>query len=122
MYLNKHVVSIVSSSSGADTEYTDTPVSGVVYSVSYTVSTAKISSTGTIEITGEESGRSILSMALSTGSWEYSPSISAIDSTGGAVTNSHVAVPVKNERIKLVLAGGGDTKSGTFTIYTQGGA
>jgi hypothetical protein len=123
MYLNKHVIPVVSSTGGADTEYTDTPVNGVVHSIVYNISTADtIASTGTIEITGAESGRGILSVAISTGSWEYAPALGAVDSTGGDITNSHVGIPVSNERVKLVLAGGGNKKSGTFTIYTQGGS
>jgi hypothetical protein len=123
MYLNRYSIPVVTSTGGADTEYTERAVNGVIHSIAYSISTSdKIESTGTVTITGEETGRSIFSLALSTGAWEYSPALGVTDSTGGAVTNSHIGIPVANERVKVVIAGGGSENAGTFTIYTQGGA
>lgn len=129
MHLNRQRVSIVTSTSGADSEYTSDPVNGLVHSVVYTASTsAALSSTCAVTITSETGGLTIYTTTnMNSTGFTVCPRLvdEVIDSTGGQVgtTDGNVAMyPVYNERILVtVTEGTSDSLGGTFDVYVMGG-
>lgn len=121
-HLIKHTFSVKASSGGDYEGYSDTPFNGLVAGISYVYSTsAKMASTGTVEFTGAESGDRILSRTLSTGNWRVAPSLEAVDTTGGSISDSFTPVPICRERVKIKLADAGSSDEGVFHVYIDGG-
>lgn len=118
----KHRFSVTASTAGGATAYTDTPVSGHVSSIRYVFSTStKMASTGTVAFVGAETGTPIFSRVLSTGNWHVHPSIGAVNTTNGTVTNGHYPIPIVRERIKLTVATVGASAQGVFDVIVDGG-
>lgn len=104
--------------SGAATVYTDA-INGRVLSVIFTNTDA--ASTSDFTITTEDTAQAVLTLTNQNGSGKWQPRQATHDTSGAAETydateavNDYVFVA--DERIKIVVAQGGDTKTGTFTI------
>lgn len=113
-------VDFTTTAGGAATVYTDEPVIGRLLEVRYDYGDA---ATGAdITITGEESGKALLTITnagTSDVSWQPRQGIHTIAETGaGTVLTYDGTRPIyepiwiANERIKVVVASGGATKSG----------
>jgi len=132
MYLRRHTISILTTTGGADTEYTPA-VNGIVHAIEYERDgTSPLDSTGTITITGEVTTQAILTQSFSTADWLKCPrSRKVITSTGGVInpssagsanSNTPIGIPIVDERIKAIAAAGGASKVGTLYVYVDGGA
>jgi hypothetical protein len=120
--IRREVVSITTNSSGAATAYTDY-VSGIVRAIRYVKT--DFADGATITITADASGQAILTWTAqntSDTSYPYAAQYTVADAAslyaaGGVAVN--VPIPVANERIKVVVASGGDTKSGAIHFYIE---
>lgn len=124
----KHAVAITTASDGSATGYTP-PCSGFVRAIAYVPhASTPIDTNGDIVISGHVSGIAILTKAnigTTATSWHpRAPTHAVADgaaslyAAGGAAVNT--LVPVANEPVKIVVANGADTKSGTFYVYVDG--
>lgn len=123
MALQRHVIAATTNGSGDATVYSAYPVHGSVVAVVY----VKTDFANGIDftITGEQSGIAILTGTDVNATATYMPR-GATHSTAGAAalyaaggTAVLDLIPVAMERIKIVVAQGGDTKTGTFHVYVD---
>ena len=129
MYLTRHVVNLTAGTSGTSTGYTDDICNGYVRAVRYVISTSSpIPTTGTITITGEESGLTVLETTGPAASVTFFPKSRAVLSSDASnvfhTTEAQTAesqtelIPVAKERIKFVVASGATSEvEGTFHVY-----
>lgn len=117
-------VSITTDASGDGTGYTDVPVNGKIVSVQY-VKTDYADGVD-IVVSGEITGLIVWDEDNVNASCTRNPKAAAYLNTSGAAmlfAAGGTAVPadivVVGERIKVVVASGGDTKSGTFYITVE---
>lgn len=112
-FIQKETVAITTSTGGAATAFTPKNIRGEILAIIYTKDTFAngVDFTITTDITGQ-------------GLWtEDNVNASAIkypravshDSTGGVLADWK-DVPAADERVKIVIASGGDTKAGTFDV------
>jgi len=107
---------IITTSGGAATVYIGTRLRGRVHAIKYTKGTL-VAGTDLV-ITGETTGVAILTDSPSANEWFY-PRAFANQVADGAVETVAVSedIYVVNERIKVVVAQGGDALTGTITAY-----
>lgn len=118
MYCERHTVSLTTDGDGAATGYTPV-VSGRVLSVVYTKT--DFANTADITVTADVTGMAILTLTDQTASGTFHPRAQVHGPTGTALTFNgtqtvNEPVPVAQERVKVVVAQGGDTKTGSVTI------
>ena len=126
--VKKHAISVTTNSSGAFTGYT--PVSsGYVRAISYVPHGATpLDTNADIVVSGNTSSIPVLTQAnIGTAARTWHPraathavadGAAALYAAGGTAVNTDV--PVADESVKLVVANGGDTLSGTFYVYVDG--
>lgn len=124
--LTREVVAVTTAADGSATGYT-APVTGFVRAIRYVPHASTPLDTGAdITITGDGSGIAILTLLnLGTAAISILPraATTLVSNTANAAevyagTDSvNDVIPVCEERIKVVVANGADTKSGTFHIY-----
>jgi len=120
--VTREVVSITTNADGDGTGYTS-PVSGIVRAIRY----VKVDYANGVDvtITSHVSGQAILAWTdvnASETSYPKAPANSLADvalvfAAGGEPVPADI--PVASEPIKIVVAQGGDTKSGTFHVYVE---
>jgi hypothetical protein len=108
----RHAVSLTTNASGDATGYT-----GVAYGRVQTVQYVKTDYAAGVDITvtGETSGLAVLALTDQNASGTFFPRALVHGPTGTALTVSE-AVTVAGERVKVVVAQGGDTKSGVVYV------
>lgn len=121
-YAERHSVTVTTAADGTATAYTNAHLTGRVVTVVYTADgSAPYDNTVDATITGEQSGVTIFVKANITASFTHSPrqathlntdASALLYAAGGATVGGDVFVA--NERIKIVLAQGGDTKTGLW--------
>ena len=104
---------------GAATVYFASPTRGKVHAIKYEPGT--IATGAGIVITGETSGVPIITKAdMGTSTvWLYPRRIPHKVDDGSVFTDVAEEVQAFNERIKLALASGGNSKTGSMTIYIE---
>lgn len=124
--MTRHVVDITVDASGDGTGYTPV-VSGRVDTIRYVADgAAAYDNTADFTVTGEASGIAIDTITNASGSATYVPrqattstaNAAALFAAGGTAVNDRV--PIANERIKIVVAQGGNKKTGRFHVYVEG--
>ena len=115
--LHKTSVDITTDSSGDATVYLGSNIRGYLVALKYTI--GDIATTGDLTITGETSGTPILTVANATSDAYWYPRAPANKvADNSAITDSAELIPIVRERIKVVVAQGGATKSGSIeAIY-----
>lgn len=122
MAVRRFVVPITTATGGGATDYVPRigTLSGRVASVQYIpgAGAAALASTADFTITSELTGESIwaeanLTAAKTVRPWRPVTSTSGITATNAALTEG---VYLKNDRVKVVIAQGGNTKQGTFRV------
>jgi len=116
MYAERHTVAITTASGGTATGYTP-PVSGKVISIRYVKT--DFDDTADFTITGEDTGMNIWTELNVTASKTCVPRQATHDTAGvatlyaaaGAAVLDHIVLA--KERVKIAIAQGGNTKSGT---------
>lgn len=114
MYAERHDIALTTNSGGACTAYSPPGLTGRVLGVTYTKT--DFADGSTITITSEATGAAILTLTAqnSSGSWFPRPAVH--DATGGAIADAYDARVVVNDRVKVVVASGGNAKTGTVTV------
>ena len=113
-------IDIVTNSSGAATVHLTHGLSrklnGFLVCIKYTPGT--IDTGADLTITGEESGIPILTKANAGTSvvFYYPRALINAVADGAAATNASEFIPIKDERIQVVVANGGDTKTGSIEV------
>ena len=118
MYVERHAVTITTDASGDGTGYTPT-VTGQVLAIVY----AKTDYANGVDmtVTAESTGQAILALTDQNASGTFYPRQQVHGPTGAGLTLNgtqtvNEPVAVANDRAKIVVAQGGNTKSGTFHV------
>ena len=120
MYPVRHTVAVTTDASGNSTDYTTNIVNGRILSVKYTKT--DFADTVDFTITTEGTAQNVWVEANVTDTKTVAPRQATHSTSGVASLYAGSGEPVEdcvvavNERIKIVVAAGGDTKSGTFDI------
>ena len=125
--VKKYTVAITTAADGSATARTPV-VSGYLRAIAYVPhATTPIDTNGDVVITANTSGLAILTITnIGTTAFSVHPRAATVGVTnaaslyaaGGAAVNTEI--PVADEAIKIVVADGADTKSGTFFVYVDG--
>ena len=114
--IQKHKATITTTSGGAATVYSGL-IRGKLVAVHYEPGT--ILTGGDLTITSETTGLSLLTVTdAGTSDVTWYPLALACQTDTTAYTDTGVEMPLYDERIKCVVAQGGDTKTGTITFFT----
>lgn len=106
---------ITTASDGSATVYLGSKLRGRVHAIKYTAGT--LDSGTDLVITGDTTGVAILTDSPSGSEWFYPRAFPNAVTTGAAGNVASEDVQVLNERIKVVVAQGGDTLTGSITAY-----
>lgn len=117
--LHKVTTTIVTNGSGDATVYLGSKIRGYLVALKYSPGT--LDTGADLVITGETSGVPILtkSNAGTSDVWYYPRALPNAIADGAAGTIPHEFVALVNERIKVVMAQGGDTKTGTIEAICE---
>ncbi len=115
-YPRRHTIALVTDASGNFTGYTPV-VSGRVVSIRYVKNDFDNGSGFTV--TGADSGVAIWAKTSVDASVTVYPAAAAVTTAGVASTLTETPVRVADERIKVVIAGGGNVKSGTLHVIVE---
>jgi hypothetical protein len=125
MYCERHTLAATTDASGAATVYSSTVANGRVLQVRYVPGSTPIDTAGDIIISSEVTGVIVLDQDnIGTSAFTSAPrQATHLASTGAA--NLYAAggtavtdyVVLASERLKLVVASGGNVCSGTFYVY-----
>jgi hypothetical protein len=113
--ISKVTATITTDASGDATVYLGTKLKGRVHAIKYTKGT--LDSGTDLVITGETTGVAILTDSPSASEWFYPRAFPNAVTTGAAGTVATEDVHVLNERIKVVVAQGGNALSGSIDIF-----
>ena len=114
-----HTVTLTTISAGTCTAYTDDVINANVLAVVFAKGTLD---TPTITVTGDKSGISIITK-VSMASGTYYPRGTAVapgltDLTYDGTYKVPVLIPLANEKIKVVVSGGGSVLAGSIKFIT----
>lgn len=122
--MQRHVVSVTTDASGDVTAYTGAAVDGEVLSIRYVPhASTPLDTGGDITITGEDSGTAVVTITnIGVSAVTYAPrqathtvaAAASLYAGGGLAVNDRIAIA--GERIKVVVAAGGNAKLGKFHI------
>ena len=123
-YIARHVLEIVTDSSGDATAFTP-HVDGIIQAIRYI--DGDFDTGGTITITADKSGLDVLAVANTSADGTYYPRAAAQNTTAGELNYGSATgapiptgIPVAGESLKVVVANGGDSASGTLHFYVEG--
>lgn len=112
-YVQKQTVSVTTDESGDATEYSAN-VTGKIVAIKYTKTDFDNGSTFTI--TTETTGQGLWTETGVNASKTVRPRVLCQDLVGSDLTDEFDCVHLDNERVKIVIASGGESKTGTFEI------
>lgn len=119
-HAERHTVTVTTDADGDAVAYTDRPVTGEIVNVIY--AKTDFADTVDFEVTLEDSGLSVWDEDNVTASKTVAPMQPAHSQAGAALLYADSGEPVTRpiyaatERVKFTIAGGGNTKSGTFIV------
>jgi hypothetical protein len=127
--IRKLTVPVTTAADGSATGYT-TPISGWVCAIAYVPhASTPLDTNADIVVSAHTSGMAILTKAnigLSAVQWHPRAGTNAVAdgaallyASGGAAVCDRI--PVASEAVKIVVANGDNTKSGTFYVFVDGG-
>lgn len=125
MYVKKHVVAVKTNTSGGATAYTAEPLNGRVLKIIYTKHPTNPFDAGVdFSITTEDTGQNLWIESDVNVSKSVCPAEKVQDINGADIIytigevnfNVYAHINAAFERVKIVIAAGGDSKDGTFTI------
>lgn len=123
MGVKRFTIAATTDASGDATVYTGQDVRARIHSIQYKPDgTAPFAATLDVVITGEDTGLAILSLTDVSGAFTYYPraavhdtsGVASLYAAGGEPVEDHIAI--SQERVKIVLAQGGNAKTGTFYV------
>jgi hypothetical protein len=113
--ISKVTATITTIADGSATVYLGTKLNGRVHAIKYTAGTLDAGTD--LVITGETTGVAILTDSPAASEWFYPRAFPNAVTTGAAGTVAAEAVHVLNERIKVVVAQGGNVTAGSIDIF-----
>ncbi len=122
MYCRRHTVSVTTAADGSATAYTDTTVNGRVLSIQYVKT--DFDNGVDFTITLETTGQGLWTDTNVNASETVCPRQPTHDAAGAALlyaaggTAQSDFIYAADERVKIVIAQGGNVKTGTFYITT----
>jgi len=123
MFPVRHTVTVTTIADGSATAYTTNPVRGRVLSIQYVKPVSGNFTDGVdFTITGETTGQGLWTETNVNASAQRAPRQPTHDNAGAASLFAAGGEPAEDyyvlvdERVKIVIASGGDTKTGTFHI------
>lgn len=122
MYAERHEVAVTTAADGSATAYSST-VTGQISAIRYVKT--DFADGSTITITAESSGETIWTETAVNASATRAPrqathstaGVAALYAGGGSAVLDKIALA--NDRVKIVIASGGNVKSGTFHIVME---
>ena len=128
MHVERHALVVTTAAGGGATVFSSRPVRGEVLQIRYVPDgTSPLATGADVDITGDVSGVVVLNQDnIGTSAFTKAPRQPTHDEAGVASLYAAAGEPVEapmvlaDERIKLVVANGGDTKIGTFHVYVAG--
>lgn len=120
MYCQRHAVTVTTASDGSATAYTDKAVTGAVLSIQYVKT--DFADGVDFAVTAETTGQGLWTESNVNASATRCPRQPTHDAVGAASLYASGGEPVEdyihvaNERIKIIIASGGNAKVGTFYI------
>ena len=113
--IDKVTAAIITDASGDATVYLGSKLRGRVHAIKYTKGTLDVGTD--LVITGETTGVAILTDSPANDEWFYPRAFTNAVTTGAAGTIAAEDVHVFQERIKVVVAQGGNAGSGSIDIF-----
>ncbi|MBS1198152.1 MAG: hypothetical protein H6R18_1937 [Proteobacteria bacterium] len=122
MYAQRHAVAVTTAADGSATAYSPV-LTGLLSQIRYVKT--DFADGSTITITAEATGETLWTETAVNASATRAPrqathttaGAAALYAAGGAAVNDKIALA--NDRIKIVIADGGDSKSGTFHFILE---
>lgn len=115
-YVIRETIDIVTATGGGATEYSP-PLSGRLVEIIYTKDASNaFASTADFTITTERDAVAVLTLANINASASYRPVRKATLTSGAASTILEVPIYMAEDRVKVVVAQGGNTKNGRFAV------
>lgn len=123
MHVKGFTITPTTDASGDATEYSDTIHHGEILAVIYTKD--DFADGVDFDISLEDTEQELWDEDDVNASATRYPRVQVHDTTGTALTLdgtriAYTRIPVYRERVKVVIANGGDTKSGTFLVLVDG--
>jgi len=117
--LFKYTATLAVDSSGDATVYLGDEITGRVHAIKYTPGT--LDTNGDLAITGETTGVPILTKANAgtTATWFYPRAMANKNTDGAAETFSSEDIHVFKERIKIIVAQGGNATTGSIDVFVD---
>lgn len=113
-FIKRETVTFTTDASGDATVYSNV-VNGGIYSVIFTDTDTDAGADFTI--TCEDTGQAIVTATNAGGSdQQYQPRQAVHDTSAAAIADLYDHIAVVNERVKIVVAQGGNAKSGQFDL------
>ncbi len=112
-------------SAGSLTEYTDVPVNGKILRIDYVKdATTPLSDGSTMTLTGETSGVAVWAQTGVNASATVYPRTQVHSTAGVGLTldgtrTACEPIPIYGERLKMVIASGGNSKVATWYVYVE---
>ena len=106
---------ITTAADGSATVYLSPTYSGRVHAIKYTAGTLDAGTD--LVITGETTGVAILTDSPAASEWFYPRAFPNQATDGAAEADATCDIYIVKERIKVVVAQGGNTLTGTITAY-----
>lgn len=127
-YVIRETVTLLTASDGSMTTYTGFVPSGHVAAIRYVPDgSAPLDTGGDLAITGETTGVAILTAAnIGTSAVTWYPraginnvadATALLHAAGGTAVPAQGGVPIAGERIKIIVAQGGNAKAGTLYFW-----
>jgi hypothetical protein len=122
-HATRYTVAVTTAADGSATVYTDGPVTGKISQIRYVKT--DFADGSTITLSSEATGETIWTEAAVNASATRAPrqathstaGVAALYAAAGAAVNDKIALA--NDRVKIVIAAGGDSKVGTFHILVE---
>ena len=123
MYVTRHYIAVTCDTAGDCTDYTDELCNGFIRAIRYVIdSSTPIASTATITITAEGSGLAVLAITTSSSNRNLYPvspvnmssdgAIAYYTTAANSVESQTAQIPIAQERLKVVVDGGGTGVTG----------
>lgn len=114
-------IDIVTATGGGATQLTGgNALTGRLVSLIYEKDpTTPLASTADLTITNERDGSAILAVSNINATTRYAPRIPTHTATGAAISGGVDAIVLVDDRIKVVVAQGGNTKRGKLHVITD---
>ncbi len=125
MYVIKHVVNVTTAADGTAVAYTSEPLNGRILKIIYTKHPANPFDAGVdFTITTEDTKQNLWVESNVDAPKSVCPAEKVQDTSGADIVyiigevnfNVYAHINAAFERVKIVIAAGGDSKDGTFTI------